>query len=47
IAAPSTCRIHGRLAIRVCITNHRSQDEDFQMLVAAIETIGAELSKDF
>ena len=36
IAAPSTTRIDGRLAIRVNITNHRTKDEDLQVLVEAI-----------
>ncbi|HLN23421.1 MAG TPA: pyridoxal-dependent decarboxylase [Patescibacteria group bacterium] len=43
IAAPSTCQLQGRLCIRICITNHRSGDEDFVLLVEAIEEIGAEL----
>jgi glutamate/tyrosine decarboxylase-like PLP-dependent enzyme len=44
IAAPSTCRIDGRLAIRVNITNHRTRDTDLTLLVEAIEAIGAELA---
>ncbi|HUC49727.1 MAG TPA: pyridoxal-dependent decarboxylase [Xanthobacteraceae bacterium] len=44
IAAPSTCRIHGRLCIRVNITNHRTSDTDLTMLVDAIDAIGAELA---
>jgi aromatic-L-amino-acid decarboxylase len=36
IAAPSTTRIHGKLAIRVAITNHRSKREDFDLLVKSI-----------
>ena len=43
IAAPSTCQLQGRLCIRVNITNHRSRDEDFALLVEAIEEIGREL----
>jgi aromatic-L-amino-acid/L-tryptophan decarboxylase len=42
IAAPSTTRISGRLAIRVAITNHRSRREDFELLLRSVETIGAE-----
>lgn len=45
IAVPSTCRLRGRLAIRVCITNHRSIDEDFEILVRAVEAIGGEISR--
>jgi aromatic-L-amino-acid decarboxylase len=44
IAAPSTCRIDGRLAIRVNITNHRTRDADLTLLVQAIEAVGAELA---
>ncbi len=36
IAAPSTTRIHGKLAIRVAITNHRSRREDFDLLVESV-----------
>ncbi len=44
IAAPSTCRIDERLAIRVNITNHRTRDTDLTLLVETIEAIGAELA---
>ena len=44
IAAPSTCRIGGKLCIRVCITNHRTTDGDLAILVQAVEVIGAELT---
>ena len=36
IAAPSTTRIRGALAIRVAITNHRSRREDFDILIQAV-----------
>jgi len=39
IAAPSTTRINGRLAIRVAITNHRSQRADFDVLVKSVVAI--------
>lgn len=45
IAAPSTTRLNGRLAIRVNITNHRTRFEDLDLLIAAIEDIGESLSK--
>ncbi len=45
VAVPSTCRIGGKLAIRVCITNHRSRDADFATLADAIGKAGAQLSK--
>jgi aromatic-L-amino-acid/L-tryptophan decarboxylase len=38
VAAPSTTRIHGALAIRVNITNHRTRAEDLDLFVrAAVE----------
>jgi len=40
IAAPSTTRIGGALAIRVNITNHRSRERDFDELVAATVAVG-------
>ena len=40
IAAPSTTRLNGALAIRVNITNHRSQREDFDLLVEAVLRLG-------
>lgn len=42
IAAPSTTRICGKLAIRVAITNHRSRHEDLDLLLHSIIRIGAE-----
>lgn len=45
IAAPSTCRIEGRLCIRVNITNHRTTDGDLIILLQAIDAIGAELTE--
>jgi hypothetical protein len=43
-AAPSTTLINGQLAIRVNITNHRTQYSDLDLLVAEIIRIGDELS---
>lgn len=40
IAAPSTTRVGGKLAIRVAITNHRSRREDFVILVNAVLDVG-------
>jgi aromatic-L-amino-acid decarboxylase len=42
IAAPSTTRIHGKLAIRVAITNHRSRRDDFDLLVDSVLHLAAE-----
>jgi glutamate/tyrosine decarboxylase-like PLP-dependent enzyme len=44
IAVPSQTVLHGKFAIRVCIANHRSRDEDFDLLVKAVAEIGAELA---
>lgn len=44
IAVPSQTVLQGRFAIRVCITNHRSRDEDFDVLVEAVVSIGAEMA---
>jgi len=44
IAAPSTTRIRGRLAIRVAITNHRSMREDFDWLVKSVLQLANELA---
>ena len=43
IAVPSTATLHGRFAIRVAITNHRSRREDFELLVREVEAIGRAL----
>ena len=40
VAAPSTTRLRGRLAIRVNITNHRSRRADFDLLLDAILSAG-------
>jgi hypothetical protein len=44
IAAPSTARVRGRLAIRVNLTNHRTREEDLDILLRAVCDIGAELA---
>jgi len=43
IAVPSTTKIKGHLAIRVNITNHRTQESDLDVLVDAILEIGEEV----
>ena len=43
IAAPSTTRIGGKLAIRVNITNHRTRDADIELLISSVLHIGSEL----
>ena len=44
LAVPSTTELSGKLAIRVCLTNHRTQHDDLQQFVADILAIGTELS---
>ena len=43
IAAPSGTVVRGKYAIRVAITNHRSRDEDFDLLVREVLRLGREL----
>lgn len=47
IAVPSQTVLDGMFAIRVCITNHRSTDSDFDLLIEAVASIGEELSAGF
>jgi glutamate/tyrosine decarboxylase-like PLP-dependent enzyme len=44
IAAPSYTTLEGRYCLRVCITNHRSQRSDFDLLVETVVRLGAELA---
>jgi glutamate/tyrosine decarboxylase-like PLP-dependent enzyme len=44
IAAPSYTLLHGRYAIRVAITNHRSRKADFDLLAEATCLIGRKFS---
>jgi len=44
IAAPSYTTLQGKYCIRVAIANHRSRQEDFDVLVQAIVRIGRELA---
>ncbi len=43
IAVPSSTRIHDRYAIRAAIVNHRTRFSDMDILVDAVESIGAEI----
>ena len=43
VAAPSTTRIDGKLAIRVNITNHRTQLQDMDILIEAIALIAEDI----
>ena len=42
IVAPSTAKIGGRTAIRVCLTNHRTADDDLALLLDAVRRLGGE-----
>jgi glutamate/tyrosine decarboxylase-like PLP-dependent enzyme len=43
IAAPSSTTLRGQYCIRVAISNHRSTNDDFDALVAAVLEIGNEV----
>jgi len=43
IAVPSYTRLHGKYVLRVAITNHRSQREDFDLLVREVVRLGREV----
>jgi glutamate/tyrosine decarboxylase-like PLP-dependent enzyme len=43
IAVPSATVVRGTFSIRVAISNHRSRDEDFDLLVAETVRLGREL----
>ena len=44
IAVPSGTTIRGAYGMRVAITNHRSDDSDFDALVEATARLGAEIA---
>ena len=44
IAAPSYTTLHGNYCLRVAISNHRSRQEDFDLVVGEIIRLGRELS---
>ena len=46
VAIPSQTILDGRFAIRVCITNHRSELSDFDALIDAVVAIGGELASE-
>ncbi|MDO9053640.1 MAG: aspartate aminotransferase family protein [Gallionella sp.] len=45
IAAPSTTRINGQLAIRAAIVNHRTRTGDIDALIAATLAFGADIER--
>jgi glutamate/tyrosine decarboxylase-like PLP-dependent enzyme len=46
LAVPSSTRIRGAFALRVAITNHRSQRRDFELLVQAIVEFGQQIIRE-
>jgi glutamate/tyrosine decarboxylase-like PLP-dependent enzyme len=44
LAVPSTTELSGKVAIRVCLTNHRTQLDDLQQFVEDVLAIGTEVS---
>lgn len=44
VAAPSTTKIDGKLAIRVNLTNHRTRESDLDLLVDEVLRLGGELA---
>ena len=43
IAVPSNTLIQGRFAIRVANTNHRTRDEDLEILLDSVLKLGGEI----
>ena len=46
IAVPSHTQVRGRFTLRVCICNHRSRREDFDLLVREVVSIGEEIMEE-
>lgn len=46
LAAPSTTRLHGRLALRAAIVNHRTTARDLDALLAAVLACGAARTRE-
>ena len=40
----SNATLNGSFALRACITNHRTTEEDLDMLLAEVETVAASLA---
>lgn len=45
-ATPSSTVLDGRFALRVCLANHRTRDEDLRLLVEKCLELGAELERE-
>ena len=46
IAVPSSTYVNGRFTIRICICNHRSRREDFELVVREVVRIGEEIVEE-
>jgi aromatic-L-amino-acid/L-tryptophan decarboxylase len=44
-AVPSTTRIHGKRALRVCVVNHRTRADDLDVLLDAVRAAAVTLAK--
>jgi glutamate/tyrosine decarboxylase-like PLP-dependent enzyme len=47
IAVPSYTTLQGRYCLRIAIANHRSRQEDFDLLAREVVSIGRELQAQF
>ena len=47
IAAPSYTTLHGKYCLRIAIANHRSRQEDFDLLAREVLRLGHELAAQF
>ena len=45
IAVPSTTRIDGKRALRICIINHRTNEDDLDVLLEAVRAAGRDLER--
>ncbi|HTD33666.1 MAG TPA: aminotransferase class V-fold PLP-dependent enzyme, partial [Candidatus Elarobacter sp.] len=43
-AVPSTTRVHGKRALRVCIVNHRTREDDLDVLLGAVRAAAHDLT---
>ncbi|MEQ8762622.1 MAG: pyridoxal-dependent decarboxylase [Planctomycetota bacterium] len=46
LAIPSSTKLHGRFTIRICICNHRSRLEDFDVFTDALEETGDRIATE-
>lgn len=46
VAAPSATRLGGKLAIRACVVNHRTEPADLQLLIEEVLSLGGRLHEE-